>query len=175
MLFKNPLHQLLLVLLGILVVIPIVYSMSFAKSFELLDKIDEGKLQIQKYDRLSDNKVQELEIMELELNKVIASTTQDSGNFQQKLTNYLLAESDKSNLTLTKIPSTEIQEVDGYVFENASFTLEGGFLDLVGALNRIESGCPIGKVVCVDFKKEFNRKTKQSKLYGTLYIQKITS
>lgn len=99
-------------------------------------------------------------------------TTEDS-EIREALLGKVGAYCNKNYTSLTELSNPIYSQFKDFQIETNIFTIEGSFKKLLSFAYLLEQKHRIGKLISIDFYSEEDYRTKEKKLYMTLYIQNL--
>lgn len=145
------------------------YKFSFADTFVMADEITE------KEEKLLWLKEKEKELPALrekmsEFEKVYAKS--DSGSVRDKLTAYISEFADQNSCLVTEIPTNSSFKNDDLKIQTNTFTIKGGYIDLIRLLNLLETNYKFtAKIMSAQFYSIVDLQAKKRSLYLTIITQ----
>lgn len=168
----NNIKKLQFLLVSLLVFSFLSYKLAISDTFALMSDCDklESKL------KLVDNAPVQIQNLSDELdyiNKSIDTNISAETDFQELLLEKVTHFSGKHRIILRELPESHFYNEQDFIVETNKLKIEGGFINLLNLLYKIETELKFGRVSGVSFNSEKDFKNKRLRLNLSIYYQNI--
>ena len=117
--------------------------------------------------------IKQLEKEIVKADKLLGTSSNDIGSFQQELLGIVSEYSKKHNLVLRDFPEPTTEQKEDFLIETNVFEVSGKYKNLIQLVYLFEQQQKIGKVASVSFQKKNGITNRSEYLTALVYIQNI--
>ena len=156
---------------GVLLLLVILYPLSFKPSFLLYKKCSYMRQQVS-LAKDAPIRVAILRNQEKEFDHVLG-ITKGEDNSQERILSTIADYCQENKILLKEFPKTISKQEKEYLIETNYFTIEGGFVKLLKLCYELEQKNKVGKIASVNYELKKDYKTQEDFLTAMIYIQNI--